>query len=258
VNELFLHNCSALQQHRDGPSYRDIVQQLADIVRDKHNLSTLRVLGCDFFEIPQFSDAVVEVLFRRDSPWRRFDFSIEVERISVPVVRSLLTAVSNNTQLERLHIDWRDTDLDIIHADHSQALVNALPSFKIPELTLFLFHGFQDEGILEALKRNYTAQSVHCKTYDGEDDWFNAADQARLDFFVNRNRQLAQWIKNPKLVPRELWSYAIMLALEAGINSLFQSLVALSGQGIGLPQQSRKRKPVYYDPADPRNISDTS
>jgi len=91
---------------------------------------------------------------------------------------------------------------------------------------------------------------VQCKKHESEENWLNEANQSRLELYLYRNRKLAQWIENPKLVPRDLWQYAIMLALEAGINSLYQSLLALSGHDIGLRQQGRKRKrPRYYDPS---------
>lgn len=243
INELSLKGCRASGRDRDR-AYAHVVRRLSGVVRDGHNLSTLRVLDCDFLVFPEFSNAVLETLGRRDSPWRCLDLSIKEALIPGEVVRSLLTAISNNTRLERLRLDW-----GIWHP--GTLLVNALPSFKVRELTLVFSWDFSRERpILEALKRNYTAQSIHCKIFPEEENWFNGAEQARLDFYLNRNRKLAEWTENPLMVPRELYSYAMMLALKAGINPLFQSLVSLSGQGIGLRQQGQKRKrPQCHDPS---------
>jgi len=125
---------------------------------------------------------------------------------------------------------------------------------KVTEFNLRLsarMHDQEEDRLLEALKRNYIVQRVKCTRADWDGDLilFNEANQARLEFFLDRNRKLKQWMANPKLVPCELWSYAILLALEAGANALYQSLLSLSGQGVGLKKQGRKRKlPQYFKP----------
>jgi len=133
---------------------------------------------------------------------------------------------------------------------HLPALAEVTPSFKVKEITLTALgeHAEDKEDVLlKAFKRNYSLLRVQCKSKsficNSTLNWFSDARQAHLNFYLDRNHKLAEWTKNPKLVPQELWSYAVALALEAGINSLFQSLIALLGLGVGLKQANRKRKP---------------
>jgi len=46
---------------------------------------------------------------------------------------------------------------------------------------------------------------------------------------------------NPSNVPSKLWPLAVSMAQQASKESLFASLKALSGSGIGLVQGHRKR-----------------
>jgi len=59
-----------------------------------------------------------------------------------------------------------------------------------------------NESFDETLKRNYI-QSL---------EYFvlNAASQGRLEMYLDRNLKLAQWVENPKLVPRDGWRYATL------------------------------------------------
>jgi len=157
------------------------------------------------------------------------------------VFRALMTAICGSTMLEHLHI--RNVHID--HVGYYHALEESISSLKVNDLSL----RFQSEStngageaLLEALSRNYRVQRVNCVLSRSGNSWFSDANQNQLDIYLDRNRKLAQWVKDPKLVPRELWSYAVTLAVKAGINSLFQSLIALSEHQIGLREKSRKRK----------------
>ena len=78
---------------------------------------------------------------------------------------------------------------------------------------------------------------------------FTDDEENLLQLYFDRNERLAQWVDNPMTVPRLLWPEAIELALEAGEDTLFQSLLALSGHALGSMQGKRKRKrPSYYKP----------
>jgi len=110
----------------------------------------------------------------------------------------------------------------------------------------------QEERLLDTLQKNFNVQSVNLVQGDfrPEITWLSEANQIRLDFYLNRNRKLAQWIANPNLVPKELWPEAMKLAVEAGSESLYSSLQALAKLGNSLRERGRKRKrPQYYKPA---------
>lgn len=152
--------------------------------------------------------------------------------IPLPAFQALLTAATNSsTQLEHLIIERVPFSDDT----YDQALKLAIPSLKIKEFTLLDWGSSTEEqtaNLLEALNKNYVLQKVQ-----------GLGLETQLELFLSRNRKLAEWTDNPMLVPRELWSFALSLALEAGVNSLYQNLLAFSGEGVGLqPEGVRKRK----------------
>jgi len=63
----------------------------------------------------------------------------------------------------------------------------------------------------------------------------------RSDAWLERNRKLARWTQDPTLVPRPLWPEAMALALKAGRQSLYLSLLALSKADIGFLQLGSRR-----------------
>jgi len=255
VKKLVFENCLIGVHRVEGR--QEISQQLATLLQSKPELTAWGFYGCDFFEFPIVSDAVVAALARRETSLRCFELDIrmdETNKIQIAVFRNVMTAVASNTRLQRLLIK----SVNIYDAEYFQIVEETIQLFKGLELTLVFDYFLADltdqraeeeERVIEALKRNYMVQSVDCRLPDGSHR-LSAASRSRLDHFLDRNRKLAQWVENPKLVPPELWSYATMLAMKAGINSLYQSLLALSEHGIGLQQRrGRKRKrPQYFKP----------
>jgi len=142
-----------------------------------------------------------------------------------------MAAVSSSTRLE--HLDLHSIGSRERNGNHEQEVLDAVPSFKMKNLKLIFAHDNGQAALLELLKRNYFIQNVECAVLPGREYW-NEANRMRLDFYLNRNRKLSQWMENPKLVPRDLWPEAMKLALEAGITSLYLSLLELSSEGIGL------------------------
>lgn len=89
--------------------------------------------------------------------------------------------------------------------------------------------------MLNALKKNYTIQSLQ-----------GVGLETEVELYLTRNHKLAAWTRDPKLVPPELWSYAVSLALKAGVDSLFQSLLALSGHQVGLPAKKSEAQTISH------------
>jgi len=216
---------------------------LAGLVCSNPNLTTLRVLadhGRDLFTFQSFLDAVMANLVWRESPLRCLEIH---PSIHIVTFRALLTAAANSPTLEHLVVR-------IIHANKAncfQALHEAFPSLKTKDITLEHRDKIQDkeERLFEAVKRNYIVQSLHANNF-----LLAPINLALISTYLDRNCKLAEWVKNPKMVPRDLWQYAIMLALEAGMNYLYQGLLAISGEGIGLHQQGQKRKRSHcFDPS---------
>jgi len=238
-----------MQEAEADDEMQEFKQELVNFFRSMNGLRTLRIgRECDLFFQEAVWSAVAENLVRRESTLRFLEFCVDND-MPLPAFQSLMTAASRCVQLQGLSVNFDSDPRDDSFGD---ALFEGLPSFKITHLELQLLPD-QKEGLLRTHKNNYIFQSFHC-TFNLRDsfalDIFDEADKALLEIYLNRNRRLAQWTKNPKLVPRELWSYALNLAVKAGINPLFQSLLALSGQDVGLRKQGRQRKrPRRYDPS---------
>jgi len=85
--------------------------------------------------------------------------------------------------------------------------------------------------ILNAVKRNFNFEQFgfeYAYHWIGNDNVsvLTAANRQQLEFYYNRNDQLAKWVKNPFSVPKHLWSLPLKLAQEAGEKSLYYSLLA--------------------------------
>jgi len=254
VTELAFCYCSIAEEEEDfddddddeDDDEQDPVQELATFFQSMTALKSLRITDGDFFNFESVCAAVAEGLVRCNSTLRCLDFEVgrmywpEVP-IPLPGFQSLLVAASRNFKLQRLRIGCPPIPDD----PHVNAILEAVPSLKATDLALvFRMQPRPDhkEGLLRALENNYIFQSIDCGVFlpSSREDLFDEADRAQLEIYLNRNRRLAEWVKNPKLVPQELWSYALDLALKAGINPLFQSLLALSGEGVGLRMHRRK------------------
>lgn len=160
-----------------------------------------------------------------------------------------MNAAASSIQLK--HFILRNMIQDTVQGGYLQSLAEATPVFKATKI-YFIFHeqsvgDAEEEVLLAALKNNYVVQE--CFVQCGNRNWFSDTHQNQLDFYLDRNHKLAQWTENPELVPQELWCYAVGLAVKAGINSLYQSLLSIAGQEAGLKQKGRKRKwPSNYNP----------
>jgi len=243
------------EDERDAQAH---AQQLANLVRTKTGLESLRISGVNLLKFPQISGAVGEVLMRRRGPTLLcLDIALHDHYegcLQADGLRSLLLASAKGKRLERLVL--RNISFEALDEEHGQVLEHAIPLLKVKELFLYFKEESeedQEERLMDSLKKNFNVQSVKLTrlTYMNENNnWLSKANQTQLDFFLNRNCKLAQWIEKPKLVPKELWPEAMKLALEAGAESLYLSLLSLSKLGTNLREQGRKRKrPQYYKPA---------
>lgn len=236
------------------------IQQVSNFVKNKLNLETLRFLkDCGkLLESQTFQSAVAEVVSRRRTCLKCLEITITLPELDhglkIPSTEFEVlidAAASSTSQLEHL-ILWYMYQ-DEWHNPYFHKLPEVTPGLKTKKISLiFLNQPIQDyEGLmLAALKNNYVVQQVECVVRPGGPNWFSNENQALLDSYLHCNQKLAQWREDPKLVPRDLWSYAVMLALKASINPLYQSLIELSGQDIGVQEGRRKRKPPQcYDPS---------
>ena len=92
-----------------------------------------------------------------------------------------------------------------------------------------------------ALKKNFCLREVWC-------DFFQLDDDEEIEFYMNRNARLAEWVENPALVPKHLWPLAVSLAMAAGYDALYRSLRVVVPESNKLRKRKRQH-PVYFDPS---------
>jgi len=154
---------------------------------------------------------------------------------SITEFRALLDA-AKKSPLEELSFGGISTYLQ------RRALVESLPVLKIKKFSLG-DENAPNQFILQALQRNFSLESASIESFDDDDN-------ERLQFYLDRNKRLAQWADSPLTVPKLLWPDAVKLAMQAGESTLYQTLLTLSGYAIGSMQGKRKRKRTsFYEPS---------
>jgi len=172
------------------------VQKLANIVRTKPGLTSLRFSNAHFWNKEVFADAVAEALVRREPPLRKLWANVGILESEISFCmyrdcfRDLMEAVTNSAHLESLVIEYvaEDELLDL--------LVEAIPLLKVKELAVLSLMGRADdedkESMLEAVKGNFCIQKMVCTLEHSGDPWFSDAQQAQLELYLNRNRKRGQ------------------------------------------------------------------
>jgi len=99
----------------------------------------------------------------------------------------------------------------------------------------------RDQDIVSSLERNYGILTVsissNCRLQLDE------PHEERLKKLLFRNARLLQWTENPTSVPRLLWPEALQLAMAAGKDTLYRSLLETVGRSSeSLRRRGRKRK----------------
>jgi len=104
--------------------------------------------------------------------------------------------------------------------------------------------------LLCAIKKNFSLRVVAASFYPdrislarplfGDQETGQAQ---RLEFYLNRNERLEEWIENPVLVGQEVWPEALSLAQQAGPGALFKSLRSVLGKDyVKVSTSGKKRK----------------
>lgn len=231
LTEMVLYRCGTAR-----------LKKLAKLVRKATQLHTLRLSNCTFLEDMPFTNAMIKVLLRRKSPLRCLEF--DLRDFSDCYLSEFMSALGRSIGLERLVIRRIEHLAGRLNLSR---ISNVIPLLKVKHLTLefsaaqYYNHSSPQDPwlVLSALKRNYFIQSC---SWNGTRS-VSLVQKAQVDFWIERNRKLAQWCKDPTQVPRLFWPEAMKMALKAGRESLYLSLVAISKKDGGLRQQgSRKRK----------------
>ena len=219
----------------------ECIRPLNDILGRKHNLRALTIDSCPsiYTKLPQFLPNLCSALCRPASPLRHFHLHDDMlaQNILNQNLVSLLEAIAES-KLESVHIGRFNIQR------HFTAVANFISSVKIRELVI-RFEGAEPHErdnmkpiLRQAVKNNFTLQSANFQV--GNDDLFDASDQhGTLQFYLDRNTRLAQWVENPAAVPKHLWKEALQLATKAGPETLFRLLRKIGPEVLPV---SRKRK----------------
>ena len=215
---------------------------LNDIYDRKQNLRALAIKNCSCsIELQLLHQTPLSALRHPYSSLRRLHLQgVPTSALADQSFRALLEAVTAS-KLESFFITV------IPNPSRDQVLADTIPSMKVlRELVIqFEFGGDNNsdrtkQTICEAVKNNYSLQSVKYQD-DDDDNPVDASDNDEtLKFYLERNIRLARWVENPDTVPKHLWKEACTLATKAGPTVLFRLLRKIGPEV--LPVSSRKRK----------------
>jgi len=223
------------------------IHHLNDILGRKQNLRSLAFKDC-VFHVSVFLQALFSALQRPDSSLRDLEWdscrfidqsSNESFSLSNQSFSDLCQAVSESKLVSfAISVDHNQSSI--------QSLADMIPSMKIRELVVhFDYNGYQFrdhtlQTLRQALKNNFTLQSVKYQ-HDRDIDHFDAsAEDDTMKFYLQRNIRLAKWVEDPATIPKHLWKEAMTLATKAGPEMLFRLLHKIGPEV--LPVGSRKRK----------------
>jgi len=225
--------------------------QFRSILLNKQNLTALCLDRCDFSG-GQVQQTVISALLRPNSQLRSYEFKDDNLSDEPPnsQFQNLLRAVKKS-KLECFKIG------DINSHQQLRTLTDSIPLMHVKvlkvESDINVGHENAKQLLLQAVKNNFSLQSVDCKDFGHngfERDLFDANDKLRLAFYANRNKLLDQWADNPETVDRKVWPEALKLAEKAGPNSLFLGLRSvLGGDSTGLRVGRKRKRPQYYAPS---------
>jgi len=231
------------------------------LFQTKLNLCSLYIAGD--FSGGIFYEALLQNLSRNDSALKKLGFQFDNLVVDEDFDTNGFLQAVGQIKLDSLSIMFVtphvELGFDRIGRLQLQLLVDNIPRMKIRELDLEMLNDDdEDENhlkqqLLGAVKQNFSLRVVDLtfQNVGVQDDFqLNNADKARIAFYSGRNERFGGWTENPSTVPTDLWPNALFLAQQASKDSLFESLKALSGKGIGLARSKRKRtRTTFYKPS---------
>ena len=234
---------------RFGRDHIDFYKQLADLVRNKSELSTLRLTDCNCFSSHRdFVDALAEKLCQHQSPLRCLDVVSTIgisSAFTLEALQAVMNAVAKSTRLERFTIGaFQPLGDPIVRGSDCRILWQSIPSLRAKTLAIQMKGQFLEtdqQSMVDAIRKNFVVRAVECTIVDSQERWFSAANQAHVDVCLFRNQKLADWVENPMLLPQVLWPRAVKMSSDAGRDFLYRSLLAVVGRDAGLQQRGHKR-----------------
>lgn len=135
------------------------------------------------------------------------------------------------------------------------ALIDAIPNLRADTLVFVFFGQFEHvtdqtrvkQRLLAALKANYSFLRAELLYYSDPDpgqteerSLLNQIDEARVDKFSFRNERLRLFVKNPKSLPPELWTWALHMVSKAGLHARFDSCLQALPQMFSEDDKEKK------------------
>ena len=169
----------------------------------------------------------------------RFSFG---QNLPIEAFRQLLLAIKKS-QVKGLSIGL------VVSQQHLNVLIRSIPAMKLRDLDVGIYYDINTPknktDLLQAFKRNFTLHNAKvCNASNRE--VFDEGEKELLKVYTDRNKRLAQWIENPSLIPTRLWPEALGLALEAGADSLYRSLLVVLGSDFVSAKRGKKRKRMEH------------
>jgi len=257
-NERLHHICQGLLNSRVVTDMKfkvcaflmeESLNQLKNLLQSKENLRSLSIINCFFGNSQQLQEMLVACLQRKSSPLQCLELDMD-SRFYTSFLRrdsfnTFLHAVAKS-KLERFMIGAISSQQEL------ESLTNIIPAMKVEDFEITVVSSLNNrttkDALLEAIGDNFCLRTVVGKVKSDNSidrdraDLFGEVDKQRLKFYAERNQLVVEWVENPITVHRDVWPEALTLTERAGPDTLFQSLRALSGSGIGLTHGKRKRK----------------
>ena len=140
-------------------------------------------------------------------------------------------------------------------------LIDGLRDSKLKHLKVRLKYPGQQErqhvsfGLLEAMSHNYSLRTVELLYRPGVEGPVPLLEdpnsRRRLEFYLDRNARLANWVVDPSTVPVNLWPHVLSMARRRGQVSLrraVQATVGVDDFGVSRSRSRKRKRPDYYIP----------
>lgn len=238
VSEVSFRGCEFIGE--------DTLRHFNRLLSTKQNMSSLSIHYCTF-RGGQIHEALMENLQNPNCNLRCLEVWAHSLRVLFPngTFAAFLEAVAKS-KLVSLSLG------SVQSQDELDAFTSIIPRTKIKKLTFNVRSDTTEtkQQLLRAFSQNFSLLSVKGRTL--ESTLFRGGEKRTLKWYTNRNKSLAQWIKNPDTVCPGALPRAFHMASALGPVAAFSALQQIAGK---ISEQS-KRKPPRGD--DTKQASKTT
>lgn len=200
--------------------------------------NTIKTLIFGEHMFPQRTAEVMRDFLKDTTTIQRFELTGTFRATTIPSLVSGLIASQSVTEIKFAPTNMSDESS--VRSFHDLLATKQNLRSLILEDDGFYSNWMQDQDIVSSLARNYGILTVSISSSSLLQ--LREPDEARLQKLLFRNARLLEWTQNPESVPRLLWPEALKMAMMAGKETLYRSLLETMGRSSGEPRRQRGRK----------------